>query len=137
MEILRKSILVKLMMFSIFVAICNLIAQEFYLYWTHSWVDIPMHIMGGALVSSIGLWAIYFSPLKEYFFKSNLKIFLISVFIAFTIGFLWEVFELRFGLISYSFIDGVDSTKDMFDDIIGALITGLYFVYNTKTICQE
>lgn len=128
METTRKSVLIKLMFFAIFVAICNLIALKFYLYWTHKWVDIPMHIFGGALVSLIGLWVIYFSPFRKFFLGNSKKVYITSVLIAFIVGFLWEVFELRFGLISYSFIERVDSIKDLFDDIIGALIAGWYFI---------
>jgi hypothetical protein len=131
MEITRKSVLIKLMFFAIFVAICNLIALKFYLYWTNKWVDIPMHIFGGALVSLIGLWVIYFSPFRKILLNNPKKVYIISVLIAFIVGFLWEVFELQFGLISYSFFDRVDSIKDLFDDIIGALIAGWYFVRKT------
>ncbi|MEI7513696.1 MAG: hypothetical protein WCJ74_03700, partial [bacterium] len=95
----------------------------------HKWVDIPMHIMGGALVSSIGLWIIYFSPWKNKFLNNSKKILILSVFIGFTIGFFWEIFELYFGLTSLS-VDKIDTVKDLFDDIIGALIAGWYFVRN-------
>ncbi len=128
MEVSRKAVLFKLMLFAVFVALCHFFALEFYLYWTHKWVDIPMHIMGGMLVSSIGLWTIHFSPWRNLFLNNSKNIFLISVLIIFTVGFLWEVFELQFGLISYSFVDRLDSIKDMFDDIIGALIAGWYFL---------
>ena len=130
METNRKKVLVKLMFFAIFVAVCNFVAQKFYLYWIYSWVDIPMHIMGGALVSSIGLSVIFFSPLKKYFLNHPKTILFTSVFIAIFVGFMWEIFELKFGLISSDFIDRIDSIKDMFNDIIGALIVGSYFVHN-------
>jgi xanthine/uracil permease len=119
------------MFFAIFIAICHFVALEFYLYWTNKWVDIPMHIMGGALVSSIGLWVIYFSPWKNIFLNNSKNILILSVFIGFGVGFLWEIFELSFGLTSLS-VDKIDTIKDLFDDIIGALITGWYFVNTTQ-----
>lgn len=127
MEIKRKKVLVKIMLFAIFVAILHFISLKFYLYWTTP-IDIIMHIMGGALVSLIGLWFIYFSFFRKYF-PNDAKTIIIAVLIAFIVGFLWEIFELRFGLISYSFVDRIDSIKDLFDDIIGALIAGLYFIH--------
>ncbi len=116
------------MLFAILIALCHYLALKFYLYWTYKWVDIPMHIMGGMIVSSMGLWAIYFSPLKNLLLNNSKKTLLVSVIIIFIVGFLWEVFELQFGLISYSLVDRIDSIKDMFDDIIGALIAGWYFL---------
>lgn len=130
MEISRKAVLFKLMLFAVFIAVSHFLALKFYLYWTHKWVDIPMHIMGGALVSSIGLWVIYFSPFRKFFLNYPIKILFLSTLIAFIVGFLWEVFELKFGLISYSFGDRIDSIKDLFDDIIGGLIVGWYFIQN-------
>jgi len=127
METTRKKVLIKLMLFAIFVAFCNLVALKFYFYWTHKWVDIPMHIMGGALVSSIGLCIIYFSPFRNLFLSNSKKVYIISVLIAFIVGFLWEVFELKFGIISSSLFDRIDSIKDLFDDIIGGLIVSWYF----------
>ena len=117
-------------MFAIFIAICHLFALKFYIYWTDMWFDIPMHILSGALISSIGLWAVYFSPLKSILLNSQKKVFLISILFALIVGLLWEIFELNFGLISYLFVDMVDSIKDLIDDVIGSLIAGLYFVNN-------
>ena len=129
MGIDRKNIFIKLMFSAIFVAVCNLVAIKFYFYWTESWVDIPMHIMGGALVASLGLWAIYFSPWKKWLGSGGAKILYVSVGIAFIIGFFWEVFELLAGITSLS-VDKIDTVKDLVDDIIGGLIAGWYFVHN-------
>jgi hypothetical protein len=119
------------MFFAIIIAVLHFVALKFYLYWT-SPIDIPMHIIGGALVSLIGLYVIYFSPWKKYYLSNSKRILFLSVFIAFTVGLFWEIFELSFGIISYSFIDRVDSIKDLLNDTIGALIVGLYFVNNLK-----
>lgn len=119
------------MLFAIFVAFCNFISLKFYLYWTNSWVDIPMHIFGGALVSSIGLWIFYFSPWKNLFIRTPKQILILSVLVGFSIGFLWEIFELMAGMTSLS-VDKIDTVKDLIDDIIGALIIGWYFVRNIK-----
>jgi len=127
MEIHRKKVLLKIMYFAIFIAVVHFISLKFYLYWTTP-IDILMHIMGGALVSAIGLWAIYFFNKKSFLLGGSKRIFLLSVTIAFVIGILWEIFELRFGLISHDFIDRIDSIKDILNDIIGALITGSYFI---------
>ena len=134
MEITRKEVLIKVMFFAVFVAICHFVFLKFYLYWTDSWVDIPMHIFGGILVSSIGLWILYFSGLKNYLIKNPKSSIFISVLIAIIVGILWEIFELYFGLISHSFFDRVDSVKDLLDDVIGGLIAGWYFVRNIKKI---
>jgi len=131
METIRKKVLIKIMLFAIFVAFCNLVALKFYFYWTHKWVDIPMHIMGGALVTLIGLCILYFSPFRKLFLSNSKKVYIISVLIAFIVGFLWEIFELQFGIISSSLFDRIDSIKDLFNDIIGGLIVSWYFVRKT------
>ena len=131
MEIHRKKVLIKLMLFAIFIAVLHYISLKFYLYWTTP-IDILMHILGGALIGIMSLYAIYFFLPIRHIINNQKKVFLISVTATFIVGFLWEIFELKFGLISHSFIDRIDSIKDMFDDIIGALLAGLYFVNKIK-----
>jgi hypothetical protein len=130
MEIHRKKVLVKIMLFAIFIAVLHYISLKFYLYWTTP-IDILMHILGGVLIGLMSLYAIYFLPPLRHIINSQKKAFLVSVVATFVVGFLWEIFELKFGLISYSFIDRIDSIKDMFDDIIGALLAGWYFIRKT------
>ena len=104
-------------------------------YITYRWYDILMHIVGGAWVALLFFYLAgrFNLPLKNSFFWT-----LIAVlgFVA-LVGILWEFYEYltdvfilhKYGLGSaQSLWQAFDTLKDLFDDIIGAIIaSGAYF----------
>lgn len=87
----------------------NLIALNFYLYWTVGWYDIMMHFLGGM---TIGVLVIWFLKLEE----KSLKSFLIVFTYVMIIGSTYEIFEyindLTFSTQKYPIDTVVDLTMD-------------------------
>lgn len=126
---MRKDILLTILFGSILIAFFHIIALQFYFYWTVGWYDIPMHIAGGALIGLSGLWIIYlsgiFGTVPRHTFFSIVSV---SFFSALIVGILWEMFEVKAGLTSASFVDRIDTVKDIIDDMIGSLLSAWYYV---------
>lgn len=92
----------------------NLVALEFYLYWTYEWLDNVMHILGGFLAGNIALIAGY------YFSKKNTLS--ISIIGGLFIGIVWEMAEYYFGISQWSDNFVMDTSLDMLMDIVGAFL---------------
>lgn len=88
----------------------NAWAYENYVYWTHRWADIPMHLFGGF---TVGVFLVGF--LKEHRATAFLALVLV-----FSVG--WEVFEYFFNIA----VEGsgrtyvLDTASDLINGGIGA-----------------
>jgi hypothetical protein len=119
--------------FSLFVLIILIILHGFgsyySLYWTYSWYDILVHIIGGLWISLIFLWLAselgQINSLKEYKPKSFLIAFVSAIFI----GVLWEILENLWHL-SYVNADvySFDTAMDLLSGGLGGVLGYLYFV---------
>ncbi len=97
-------------------AILHGIALMFSLYWVYLWLDIPMHILGGATAA---LW--YQSRFLLRGFEDRLSFGLIATIVfALVIGGAWEVYEYVVDPILTEF--GVDTVIDLVMDTVGAVI---------------
>ncbi len=103
-------------------AALHLYALHNYLYWHYRWFDIPMHILGGAMVG-----ASFFAVVP---YRSRTLYIAGILFVA--LG--WEVFEYVFristGQPQYYF----DTAHDVFNDGVGAFIS---YVFARKTIWRS
>lgn len=89
---LQLTTILFLITFSVF-AVVHTIATKLFLYWHFSWLDLPMHLFGGVLIS-LGLFT-----LRDIhvFPNSLLKPFPV-LFISLLVALLWETFEWMIGV---------------------------------------
>lgn len=95
------------------------VAQSLYFkYW---WLDIPMHLYGGAVVALAITTFIEFG--KPFFVGTFIKKGWRVVLIVLVIGILWEIFEVWMD-IRYLHLgfDWVDTLADICNDVIGASV---------------
>lgn len=89
------------------------------LYYELSWLDIPMHIMGGFGVASL------VSAIFTY--KERKVSFLQLFWIYTTVAVVWEVYEYQSGVIAYHDIsDWLDTIKDYIDGLAGVAVAYLF-----------
>ena len=94
-----------------------------YLYWHHRWLDIPMHMLGGAALGSFLMAFGTTRRTRTYFF------WLLVLFFG------WEIFEYFYGISTQigtvtASAYGIDTTKDIVDDLIGSFVP---FILARKT----
>ncbi len=108
------------------VAALNEFGTIFYLYWTTKWFDMITHFLGGA-TAGLGVILFFVYILKKQN-VSRRQIIWIGIVGTFVIGILWEVYELSFGITSFS--DGMyyvlDTSKDITMDMLGGILGSLY-----------
>ncbi len=105
---------------SITLAVIHATAMGLSLYWTHLWLDMPMHFFGGVCValgySILPFFGIRFTPALE-----NWRAYLSFVLF---IGVCWEIFEYLNGisLVSESEVLFVDTGIDLTLDLLGGYL---------------
>lgn len=114
-------------------------ALSSFLYWKISWLDVIMHLLGGALVAATMVWWVYFSgrislPSLSSFFTLTLILGAVAL-----VGVLWEFFEFLVDkfITKKNYIDllqpgVIDIMKDLLMDLLGGLATGFLFLYERK-----
>ena len=83
----RKKFLIRSVSLIFIIFLLNYLAMTFYWYSSIWYFDMPMHFLGGIW---LGLVSLYLFSLKDFSFKSFLKIFLVVLLV----GIGWEVFEV-------------------------------------------
>ena len=110
------------------------LSQDLFFYiW---WFDIPLHFLGGLW---IGLTSIYIYHHSERFKPIVLENHLfLSIFLCvIVVGVLWEFFEYYTGL-AFAFGNyPLDTVKDMLMDILGGVVSYIYFRDNLKELSHE
>lgn len=94
------------------------------LYMKFWYYDIIQHILGGVCIA-LAIYTVT-SVFNLSFVKNNLYLIIILSFIA---GLAWEVFEVMFDIAGHELWTteyNIDSTKDLFNDTLGAVI--VYFL---------
>lgn len=108
--------------------ISNYIFEPTYLYYEIWWLDIPMHILGGA-----GFSALFISILNYQNRKITFSKIIIAVMI---IGVLWEIYEYSIHIFLGRDWNGMlDTIKDLFDDFLGASFA--YYLSNKKLTASD
>ena len=111
------------------VAVANEIAIHFFLYWKYSWIDMPIHFLGGVSVA-LGISIL---PFLRITLSPRLGTFFAYVTMTFTAGVAWEVFEFTNGITKIEPGFYSDTFSDLCMDILGGAI-GYGIVRSTKQI---
>ncbi|HBB49708.1 TPA: hypothetical protein DEQ22_01125 [Candidatus Nomurabacteria bacterium] len=120
----KKGFLKHLVFLMFFIFIADLLARNFYWYSLIWYFDMIMHFLSGLWV---GLFFFYVLSVKSPLapsFKSFLKIILLVLII----GISYEIFEFIMNVISVTPFDPVDTTSDLFFDMLGAAVSIFYFM---------
>jgi hypothetical protein len=128
---LRKEIFKRAFWILFAVGVLNLIATKLYLHLEFWWIDVILHFLGGLTVTLFALWfcAGKFN-LKNW---SQIKILLVALFAAILVGFLWECYELYFGITFLS--DGWHYFADTGSDLLMDLVGGIFgFLWTTHLL---
>lgn len=124
---IRKPLFRELFYLLFVVAVLNLLAIKFYLYWSLSEFDSLVHFLGGAWVAMLFLWLYFYSG---FFAPPNRKLknfLLISILSVIFVGILWEMFELFVGATDVSDLEyPFDTSLDIVMDTLGAISACLY-----------
>lgn len=103
-------------------ALIHNIALHFYLYWSHAWIDIPIHFFGGVCVA-FGIASLTFFGIRlPRFFSSFLGYVVLSLFV----GTVWELFEYVGGISTYDADFVLDTSIDFCMDVLGTVVG--YFI---------
>jgi hypothetical protein len=96
----------------------DIVANKLYLYWTYTWLDKTMHVMGGFAAGLLGLIC------YEYMRRKPGRL-LTALIGALIIGSMWELLEyiLHISRLGPQFL--IDTASDLTMDIIGGLIAYL------------
>lgn len=107
----------------------NLFATYWHLYFLIWWLDIPVHMFGGACIALIAL-SFYFRPTSLGFQKySSLSMFVYAITATLILGLGWEVYEFVFDrAMSVNDLQLGDTIKDICDDLFGAGVATLLFI---------
>ncbi len=124
MTIKSKTLTLTLRSFAtvVFLYILALYKDLFFTYW---WFDIPMHFLGGFSVALASVYLIYIH--NQTRMPTDRGIFFTAILSALLVGALWEIFEY---VTKISFTIGdyrLDTIKDLFIDIYGAIVAYIYF----------
>jgi hypothetical protein len=113
-------------LFGIVFATIHTIAEWLALYWRYTWLDIPMHILGGIVIVLMLASMRQILPMFARLSTGALCIVLVTVLVV------WELFGiLRYGGLKPGF--ALDTTLDILCGLLG-IILGYYFVRVLKTI---
>ncbi|MCK5059603.1 MAG: hypothetical protein KAR00_00425 [Candidatus Pacebacteria bacterium] len=113
----------------VLIAVLQHTALIFDLYWVIKWLDLVMHIFGGAWIAFLSFWFLF-----HFSFFQNRKgnsIFVADIVFLSTliVGILWEVFESQTGLTSvFQYHYWGDTFSDLLMDSVGALVAGFFLV---------
>lgn len=111
-------------------AAVHVLSLEFFLYWRYLWLDIPMHILGGAVVALAFFVPYDFGAPLPKRWLSPLPVLLFVLLVAL----FWEAYEILIGIPF-----GPDHTVDTISDLGAGLLGGalgflvarrLYFLSN-------
>jgi hypothetical protein len=109
---------------SIAVAVMHYLALTLYFYWTISWFDILMHLMGGFVIGLIGLFILLNFLGSEIIVNKKVSLILVLGFVL-VIGLGWELWELFMNFTSVM-EDQLDTVIDIVMDVIGGYFAFLY-----------
>jgi hypothetical protein len=125
---IKKSLLFPALSILLVVGVVHYFSINNALYFYYQWLDIPVHFLGGLWTGFIFFW--FFSRFSLDFVFVNRKTIIISLMVcALSVGLIWEVFEF-FAKIAVLVPDIylIDTIKDLFTDVLGALVSYIYFI---------
>lgn len=122
-----KSPILLIFLFStvVLLGVTHIAALEFYLYWKFLWLDIPMHILGGAMVAI----STFCAPVLGIRIPERYYTLPFVLLFVLTVGLLWEVFEI----VTDMPVDTTGFVADTFLDLVMDLVGGVIgFVVSSR-----
>lgn len=114
-----KHIIISSLYLIILFCLSKFVFEPSYLYYELSWLDIPMHIMGGFGVASLTGAILSYNGIKV----SYAKLFLAYIFVALA----WEAYEYVHNMLVMGEWSGwFDTVKDVLDGFIGMSVAYLF-----------
>ncbi len=110
-----KRIVISALYLLILFLISRFIFEPTHLYYEIKWLDIPMHVLGGIGVASLGYGIVSYAGKNPTFWR---------IFIFYTIvAIAWELYEYSRDLLNDQPWNGwLDTTSDFLNGAIGAII---------------
>jgi hypothetical protein len=113
----------------LFIFIFNLFATYWHLYFLIWWLDIPVHMLGGAWVALMTLFLYYHTKYLRKKDHAALFAFVLAVATALVVGLMWEVYEFIIDrAMSVHDLQISDTLKDLCDDLFGGGAAALLFI---------
>lgn len=118
-----------LAVFVIIIALFNFAGLQFGWYITARWMDIPMHIAGGAWLG-LAFWYVFKNRFNAFALEKKWIVFVAGIGVVATTGIFWEIWELVLGVYikeQYTLFNApgdvhFDTLKDLFDDLVGGAL---------------
>lgn len=125
------------LIFTVFFISFHAFANEVNWYWIFKWLDIPMHMIGGAVVGYFAVFAL----LAFKFYKngsSELRVYTadiasLGILCALIIGIGWEILEHLYGLGGFLPEFRLDTYSDIINDMIGGVIASISLITLLKS----
>jgi hypothetical protein len=129
---MNRPLIKEIFWLSLLISVMHYAALKFFYYWTISWYDILMHLMGGFLIALIAIYILinfFHSAILE---DKKITAILILSFVL-IVGLGWELWELFLG-----FTDVIADRFDTLIDILMDFIGGYFaFLYNKKFLWNK
>lgn len=136
-KLMRQRVLTTILVPVIFLILfIQISALSWHLYFYFWWLDIPVHILGGLWIATVGLTAYYHSSHPKEKEHSHTITVALAVATTLTIGLFWEIYE--FGIEQAVGDTGAglaDTLQDLANDLVGAVLAAWIFMrfgYNKK-----
>lgn len=126
----RKSLFSYSAFFIILIFFLNFIANKLYLYSSLLYFDMIMHFLGGFWLGLFFFWYFY----DKVFPKFPNKYFIYIMFGVFTVGFIWELYEI---VVNASFAKDIFNLRDTISDLICDTVGGLFSYFGLKKIIKS
>ena len=128
----RKKLLRHLVFLMFFIFLADILAKQFYWYFSIWYFDILMHFLGGIWLGLFFLWFFSIKNLSSLKWLLNFDgfqfVYQTVLFVLF-IGVLWEFFEFyTINYISQESFNVSDTISDIFFDLAGAFTAIFYFL---------
>lgn len=101
------------------------VAVYFSWYWTHQWLDIPVHAIAGLLVSIMLYYLVFANRTTALFLgiqRTKEDVFSVMVFWVLVVAISWEIVEFVFGRTYLSPNFGLDLFLDITVTCLGAVV---------------
>jgi hypothetical protein len=122
--VFKRPLLKEIFFLSIVIAVLHYIALTLFFYWTVSWFDIFMHLLGGFIIGLIAVFILLNNFRIGILEDKKVTLVLVLSFVM-IVGLGWELWELFFGLTNI-LEDKVDTIVDLIMDFIGGYFAFLY-----------
>lgn len=124
------------------IAIVHAVATRYSWYWIYTWIDIPMHFIGGVWVALFFFWI--FKKRNDVHLETIPGWLSAAIVVGFVLllGVLWEFFEFSFdilvaqkGLAAFAQQGITDTLGDLAMDLVGGVACwGVWYVRAKKSL---